>query len=78
MPEVSYTPAFKSNVHINWNVGRQRFSYTGDGKYSVKAGYDHYTSAGFQTSLDVLPGVSHDRDGQFGAVMDAQIAKHII
>jgi hypothetical protein len=43
----------------------------------VKAGYDHYTSAGFRTSLDVLPGVDHNRDGEFGAVMDAQIAKHV-
>jgi hypothetical protein len=77
MPQVAYTAAFKTNVHMNWNVGSKDSSYTGDGSYGVKAGYDYYTGAGFQTSLDVVPGLSHDRDGQFGAVMDAQIAKHV-
>jgi hypothetical protein len=77
VPEVSYTPAFKSNVHINWNTGDQDSSYTSGGAFGVKAGYEHYTSAGFQTSLDVLPGVTHNRYGEFGAVMDAQIAKHV-
>jgi poly(3-hydroxybutyrate) depolymerase len=77
MSEVAYSPAFKTNVHMNWNVGNRDSSYTGDGKYSVKAGYDHYTAAGFKTSLDVIPGLSHDRDGQFGSVMDAQITKHV-
>jgi hypothetical protein len=75
--EVSYTPAFKTNVHMNWNVGDRDSSYTSSGAYGVKAGYEHYTSAGFQTSLDVLPGVGHSRSGEFGAVMDAQIAKHV-
>ena len=75
--EVSYTPAFKSNVHINWNTGDQDSSYNSRGEFGVKAGYEHYTSAGFQTSLDVLPGVGHSRSGEFGAVMDAQIAKHV-
>jgi len=77
VPEVSYTPAFKSNVHINWNTGDQDSSYNSSGVFGVKAGYEHYTSAGFQTSLDVLPGVIHNRYGEFGAVMDAQIAKHV-
>jgi len=77
MTEVAYTPSFKSNVQINWNVGSKDPSYTRDGKYSVKVGYDHYTSARFQTSLDLIPGLKHERDGQFGAVMDAQIAKHV-
>lgn len=76
-PEVAYTPSFKSSVHMNWNVGSKDRSYTGDGKYSVKAGYDHYTRAGFKTSLDIIPGLSHDRDGTFGSVMDAQITKHV-
>src|SRR5690606_15537346 len=62
MREVAYTPAFKSSVHMNWNVGRKDPSYIRDGKYSVKAGYDHYTRAGFKTSLDLVPGLSHDRD----------------
>jgi poly(3-hydroxybutyrate) depolymerase len=76
MPEVAYTSSFKSSVHMNWNVGSKDPSYTGDGKYSVKAGYNHYTSAGFKTSLDIVPGLSHDRDGTFGSIMDTQITKH--
>lgn len=75
--EVAYSPAFKSNVHMNWNVGTNDPSYTKDGNYSVKPGYDHYTKAGFKTSLDIVPGLAHERDGTFGAVMDAQIAKHV-
>ncbi|MFZ0555132.1 MAG: hypothetical protein WAM26_07540 [Nitrososphaeraceae archaeon] len=84
MPEVGYTPSFRSNVHMNWNVGEKDDSYLLNDEtegpeqgYNVKAGYDHYTSAGFRTSLDVLPGVDHNRDGESGAVMDAQIAKHV-
>ena len=84
MPEVGYTPSFRSNVHMNWNVGEKDDSYLLNDEtegpeqgYNVKAGYDHYTSAGFRTSLDVLRGVDHNRDGEFGAVMDAQIAKHV-
>ena len=76
MKEVAYTPAFKSAVHMNWNVGSKDPSYTGDGKYSVKPGYDYYTKAGFKTSLDLVPGLKHDRDGTFGGVMDAQISKY--
>ena len=77
MPETAYTQEFKTNVHMTWNVGSKDKSYKGDGKYSVIVGYDHYTATGFQTSLEVLPGVKHKRDGQFGGVMDAQIATHV-
>jgi hypothetical protein len=77
MPEVAYAPSFKSSVHMNWNVGSKDPSYIRDGKYSVKAGYDHYTRAGFKTSLDIVRGLSHDRDGTFGSVMDTQITKHV-
>jgi hypothetical protein len=75
--EVPYTPAFKSNLHINWNTGDRDSSYNSTGEFGVEAGYEHYTNAGFQTSFDVLPGVGHSRSGEFGAIMDAQIAKHV-
>jgi len=77
MPETAYTQEFKTNVHMTWNVGSKDKSYKGDGKYSVKAGYDHYTAAGFQTTLILVPGLKHDRDGQFGGVMDAQITEYV-
>jgi hypothetical protein len=77
MKEVVYTPAFKTNVHLNWNVGSKDSAYQKDGSYDAKSGYDYYTSKGFKTSLDLIPNLGHNRDGQFGAVMDAQIAKHV-
>lgn len=77
MTEVAYTPSFIASVHMNWNVGSKDPSYDKDGKYSVKVGYDHYTKAGFKTSLDIVHGLGHERDGTFGGVMDAQIIKHV-
>ncbi len=74
---LAYTPSFKSNVQMNWNVGDQDGAYTNDGEYDVQSGHNYYTSHGFQTSLDVIPGVGHNRSGKFGAIVDAQIAKHI-
>lgn len=83
MQEVAYTPDFKSNVHINWNVGSKDDSWAKDdptegdkGNYNGKAGYDYYTKIGFQTSVDIVKGLDHDRD-DFGSVMDAQISKYI-
>jgi hypothetical protein len=77
MTEVSYTAAFKSKVHMNWNVGDADDAYQNDGSFDAKSGFDYYTAAGFVTSLDLLPGKGHDRDGEFGAVMDAQILEHV-
>lgn len=72
MDEVAYTAAFKTNVHMNWNGGDQDESLS-----DVRDGHAHYTQAGFQTSIDILAGVDHDRSGQFGSIMDAQIIKHV-
>jgi len=84
MAEVAYTPAFKSNVHMNWNVGQKDDAYLINDEtegpaqgYNAKAGYDHYTRAGFKTSINVIPNADHDRDGEFGGIMDAQISSHV-
>ena len=77
MTETTYTSAFKSKVHMNWNTGDQDYAYTTTSSYGVKAGYNAFTNNGFQTSLDVIPGLGHNRSGQFGDVMSAQIAEHI-
>jgi hypothetical protein len=77
MKEVPYSQSFKSNVHLNWNVGSKDDAYQNDGKYDAKSGYDYYTSKGFQTSFDLISGLGHNRDGQFGLVMDAQIDKNV-
>jgi hypothetical protein len=78
MKEVSYSQSFESNVHLNWNVGSKDSAYQNDGEYDAKSGYDYYTSKGFQTSFDLITGLGHDRDGQFGLIMDAQIVKHVL
>jgi peptidoglycan hydrolase-like protein with peptidoglycan-binding domain len=77
MTQVAYTAAFKANVHLNWNTGDLDPSYTTTSAYGVKAGYNSYTAAGFMTSIDVVPGVDHDRSGKFGSIMDAQITEHV-
>lgn len=83
MSETFYSPAFKANVHMNWNVGQQDDSWLINDEtegpaqgYNGKAGYDHYTRAGFQTSVNIIPGLDHDRD-DFGSVMSAQISRHV-
>lgn len=77
-PKVSanFTAAFKANVHFNWNTGDRDSSYTGGGSYGVKAGHAWYTSNGFSTSLDLIPGLGHSRS-DFGRVMEAQIKEHV-
>ena len=77
MTQTSTDPSFKSNVHFNWNTGDKDEAYTRSDQYGVKAGYNSYTSAGYATSLDVIPGLGHDRWGQFGDIMSAQISEHI-
>lgn len=77
VPAVAFSSGFKSNVHINWNTGSQDEAYTTSGEFGVKAGSKYYTDAGFQTSLDVVQGKGHDRTGEFGKIMDAQITKHV-
>lgn len=72
-----YTAAFKANVPFVWDVGARDPAYTGDGAYSVKAGYDWYTANGFKTKLTVVPGLGHDRSGQFGAIMEREIKKYV-
>lgn len=72
-----YTAAFKANVPFVWDVGSRDSAYTGSGSYGVKAGYDWYTANGFKTTLIVVPGLGHGRSGQFGAIMDREIKKHL-
>jgi hypothetical protein len=76
MTEVSYNTAFKSDVHMNWNTGANDYAYTTTSSYGVMAGYNHYTNDNFDTSLDVIPGLGHNRN-DFGLVMEAQINEHV-
>jgi hypothetical protein len=76
--EVVYTASFKANVHMNWNTGDNDAGCPYTAEWSTTGGYNYYKSAGFQTSLDVLPGVTHDRSGDFGGIMDAQIQEHVV
>lgn len=76
--EVTYTASFKANVHMNWNTGDNDSSCPHTATWSTAGGYSHYTTAGFSTSRDILPGVTHDRSGAFGGIMDAQIKEHVV
>jgi hypothetical protein len=73
----NFTAAFKANVPFVWDVGDKDSSYTGSGAYGVKAGYDWYTANGFTTEITVVPGLGHDRSGQFGGIMDREIKQHV-
>ena len=77
IPQTSTASAFKSKVHFNWNTGSKDRAYTRTDEYGVKAGYNAYSRAGYSVSLDVISGLGHNRWGQFGAVMDAQIREHV-
>lgn len=69
---------FRNAVHMSWDVGSKDESYTdGSSPYGVKAGYRFYTKKGFSTSLRVVPGLGHERDGQFGKIMDREIRAHV-
>lgn len=69
--------AFKSAVHLNWNIGSEDAAYTTSHRDGVKRGLDWYADKGFDTSLDVAPGVDHGRSGQFGKIVEAQIVEHL-
>jgi poly(3-hydroxybutyrate) depolymerase len=73
----NFPPAFKAAVPFVWDVGSNDPAYTGSGQYGVKAGYDWYTANGFTTELNVVPGGTHSRSGQFGPVMDREIQQHV-
>lgn len=75
--EVTYIASFKANVHMNWNSGDNDNGCPHTANWSTMGGYNHYTGKGFKTSLDLLPGVTHDRSGAFGGIMDAQIKEHV-
>ncbi len=77
MTETTYTTAFKANVHMNWNTGDQDDSCPHTATWSTNGGYTHYTNLGFNTSRDILPGVTHNRSGQFGNIVEAQIKEHV-
>lgn len=76
MNESAYPEAFRSRVHMNWNVGSRDSAYTTNSAYGVKAGYNQFTGKGFATSLDVIEGMGHSRS-DFGKVMEVQIQEHV-
>jgi len=86
MTEVVYDPAFKTNVHLHWDTGVNDPSWLEDdptegpipGGFNGKAGFDYYSAHGFQTSFVLIAGTDHDRDGEFGGIMDAQINSHLM
>ena len=77
MPFTTPSPSFKANVNLVWNVGAKDPSYKGDGQYGVTAGEKWYRTHGWATHLTVVLGVDHDRDGDFGRIMENAIRVYV-
>lgn len=73
MPFTTPDPAFKANVNLVWNVGANDRA----AKKNATKGEAWYRARGWTTHLTVLPGVTHDRDGQFGKVMEAAVRAYV-
>ena len=69
---LEYTPDFKANVPFLWDVGSKAFAYSATSSYEEQAGYAWYTKNGFETTLNVINGLGHDRSGQSGGIMTEQ------
>lgn len=83
---VNNTTAFKTHVPFVWNVGELDLAWTGKAPtYSdgVEEGHQWYTTNGYTTVLDVIPGLPHERyslktgDGEFGRIMDHYITRYV-
>lgn len=73
-PTISDT--FKRNVVMTWDVGDSGTTETA-ALAAARRGEAWYRGQGFKTSLTVVPGQTHSRSGQFGAVVDREITKHL-
>jgi hypothetical protein len=76
---VNYTTAFKAAVAASWDVGgADPYGYNTDPSYDAQSGYNWYSSNGFATTeLTVVPGVTHDRDGTFGGIVDREATQYV-
>ncbi|HEV7871362.1 MAG TPA: hypothetical protein VGO95_08915 [Modestobacter sp.] len=71
----SIPAAVTSNVVMRWDTGAQDTGSGGgfnalSGPYGAQAGERWYASQGFNTQLVSPAGVTHDRSGQFGRIVD--------
>ena len=72
---VTYTAAFKQAVSAVWDIGD---ADTTGAQTDGAEGYDWYVANGFTTTeYNSVPGVTHDRDGQFGAIVDREVTQHV-
>ncbi|MEV6964855.1 hypothetical protein AB0M47_07025 [Hamadaea sp. NPDC051192] len=71
----TFTAAYKAAVPFVWDVGDQDSAWTSS--YGVKAGESWYRANGFTTQLHLVPGLDHDRSGQFGAILEREIREHL-
>lgn len=75
----THTLDHKAKVPYVWDTGALDPAYTNSGSiYGVVQGEDWYSTNGFTTQLHVISGVDHDRDGEFGGIMDREITEHVI
>lgn len=68
--------AWKNDVVMVWDTGTADPAY-GTAFFEARGGYNHYTSAGFNTHGVWPAGVTHSRGGQFGPIMDREISNRL-
>lgn len=69
----TFTTSHKANVAYVWDVGSED-----EAVEYAREGYDWYRSHGFaHTSFTVNEGMTHDRDGTFGGVIDRAIRSYV-
>jgi hypothetical protein len=77
MPFTAPDPVFQGKVSMRWDTGDKDDSYKQRDAYGSKAGEKWYRQHGWSTEWRIVPGQDHDRDGQFGDIMDRAITTHI-
>lgn len=72
---VTYSTAFKQAVSAVWDIGA---ADTTGAQTDGTAGYNWYVANGFTTTEYNNPaGVTHDRSGQFGGIVDREVTQHV-
>lgn len=71
----TYTAPFKAAVAAVWDIGD---ADTTGAQTDGTAGYNWYVNAGFTTTdLNLIPGVTHNRGGTFGSIVDQYVTAHV-
>ena len=71
----TYTASFKQNVAAVWDIGD---ADTTGAQTDGTEGYNWYQTNGFATTeYNLAAGVTHNRGGQFGGIVDREVTQHV-